>query len=298
MGDMTGQPRRLGLVLGGTGVRGLCSAGVVGAFERSGLAPDVVVGVSTAAIVAATYASRPDWSEALQGIDRRRLPSTAGVAHDEMFARLRGTLRSARQLAPSVWTWGRQGYESFSRQSLEDLVGADQTFAQSRIPLALVATDLTEGSRAVIDDGPLAVAALAASALPGVTRPVSHRGRLLVDGAFSDPAPVDVARRLGADVVVALAPLGHSPPRGDDPEGPVTGLLRGIELGQRAFVEERLADADVALRPNLGPDVRLLDFASLDDATRRAASEAAGAAARVRKLLADAPVDRSAARRG
>ena len=285
MEGVDGERLKLGLVLGGTGVRGLSAAGVLGVYERAGLSPDVLVGVSTAAIVAAAYGARTDWSDALQAVDRSRLPATAGVADDETFARLRGALRSARQLAPSVWTWGRQGYESLGRRSLDELVGASRTFDATRIPLALVATDLTAGSRAVLDRGLVSEAALASSALPGVTRPVRRGDQLLVDGAFSDPAPVDVARELGADVVVAAVPVGPGLLAAEEPEGPVSGLLRGVELGQRAFVEERLSDADLALRPDLGPDVRVLDFSGLDDAARRAGAKATATIAQVRALL-------------
>lgn len=285
-GGVTHQRAQLGLVLGGTGVRGLSGAGALGALDRAGLSPDVLVGVSTAAVVAAAYAARTDWSDGLRAMDRSRLPSTAGVADDETFARLRGALRSARQLAPSVWTWGRQGYESFGRRSLDSLLGASLTFDETRIPLALVATDLGEGARAILDHGLVAEAALASSALPGVTRPIWRGEHLLVDGAFSDPAPVDVARDLGADVVVVVAPAGPSLVGADEPEGPVSGLLRGIELGQRAFVEERLSDADVALRPDLGPDVRVLDFSSLDEAARRAGADATVAAPQISAMLA------------
>lgn len=279
---------KLGVVLGGTGVRGFAQAGVLHALERAGHRPDVLVGVSSAAVVAATYAARGDWSEALLHVDRTRLPTLPSPTGEDALARLRGALRGARQLAPSVWSWGRRGVEGFGAEVLEELLGRGLRFRSTRLPVALVATELGRARRVVLDDGDLAMAALAASALPGITRPVSLGGRQLVDGAFSDPAPVDVARDLGADVVLAAVPFGPGEADGwpleTDPEGPVAGMLRGLAIGQRAFVRERLAEADIALRADLGEEVRLLDFAGLDAAVRRAHDDALDAIDEVERL--------------
>ena len=279
---------RLGVVLGGTGVRGFAQAGVLSALERAGHPPDVLVGVSSAAVVAATYAARSDWSEALVRVDRTRLPTLPSPTGEDALARLKGALRGARQLAPSVWNWGRRGVEGLGAEVLDDLLGRGLRFRSTRLPLALVATELGRARRVVLDDGDLAAATLAASALPGIASPVSLGGRQLVDGAFSDPAPVDVARDLGADVVRASVPFGPGEADGGalaaEPEGPVAGMLRGLEIGQRHFVRERLAEADVALRADLGEDVRLLDFAGLDAAVRRAHDDMLDAIDEVERL--------------
>lgn len=258
-------------MVGGTGVRGFAQAGVLTALERAGLPPDVVVGVSTGAVVAATYAAREDWSRALQSVDRGRLPSLAPRPEEDVsLARLRTAFRSAKQLAPSVWTWGRQGYEEYGRATLADLLGDGRRFEDTRVPLAQVATDLSEGRSRVLMEGHLATATLAASTLPGVTRPVEVEGRLLVDGAFTDPAPVDVARGMGADVVLVIHCLGDTTP--DEPDNWIMALVRGMEIGQHAFAEERLAQADLVVRPDLGNSVRALDFTGLDNAVRRTAT--------------------------
>jgi NTE family protein len=278
--------RRLGLVVGGTGVRGFAQAGVLAGLERAGLSPDVVVGVSTGAIVAAAYAAREDWSQALQGMDRSKLPALVqGPEGEDSLTRLRTSLRNVRQLAPSMWTWGRQGYAEYGRVALLDLLGEEMRLDQARVPTALVATDLQSGQRAVLDSGGLVTAALAASVLPGVARPVEIAGRHLVDGAFSDPVPTDVARELGADVVMAVH-AGAMP--GEDPDSWVLALVRGMEIGQHAFTEERLADADVVVRADLGTGVRSLDFQGVDEAARRLAAAVAQSVPRIREAL-DAP---------
>lgn len=271
-------------MVGGTGVRGFAQAGTIAMLEREGLGPDVVVGVSTGTIVAATYAARADWSTALLSMDRSRLPGLAdAVDETDVLARLRQTMRSARQLAPSLWTWGLQGYGDYSRAALLDLLGPARTFAQTRLPVAFVATDLGRSSRAVLREGPLAIAAQAASALPGMANPVMLDGRPLVDGVFSDPVPVDVARDLGADVVVAVH--GRPTKAEQEPDNWMIALIRGMEIGQNAFAEERLAAADVVIRPVFTDDVRSLDFRRMDAAARQASAATAAALPQIRAAL-------------
>jgi NTE family protein len=263
---MSAERRKLGLVLGGGGVRGLAHVGVLIGLQRAGIEPDVLVGVSMGALVATTYASRNDWAEALAGVDRKRLPALTDPRDDIALARMRTLVRNARSLAPSVWTWGRQGYEEFGRATLATLLGATTTFADCRIPVAVVATDLERACRVVLRDGDLTGATLASGAIPGLAKPVVVEGRTYIDGGFSDPAPVDIARDLGADVVVAVHVGQHI--GAFDADNWAMTLLRGMEISQRSFAEERLSHADLVLRPDFGERVNVLDFSVIDDVVR------------------------------
>ena len=266
-------------------MRGLAHTGVLQTLEANDIAPDVVVGVSMGAVIAAAYASRPDWQEALLSVDRSRLPAF-GLPQDgeeESLVRLRSALRSARRLAPSVWTWRRQGYEEFGRATLRSLLGDAATFADTRLPLAVVATDLAGGGRIVLRDGDLVGATLASAAIPGIAKPVTVDGRQLIDGGFADPAPVDVARDLGADVVVAVHTGQHLTP--NDADNWMTALVRGLEIAQRAFAEERLRDADLVLRPDYGGRINVLNFGVVDSVIRHGAQCAEAAVAEIKSRL-------------
>jgi NTE family protein len=279
------QRRRLGLVLGGGGVRGLAHTGVLQTLVANDIAPDVVVGVSMGAVVAATYACREDWQDALLAVDRSRLPAFVlpEDGEEESLVRLRSALRSARRLAPSVWTWGRQGYEEYGRATLRALLGEGASFDTARLPLAVVATDLAGGGRIVLRDGDLVGATLASAAIPGIAKPVTVDGRQLIDGGFADPAPVDVARDLGADVVVAVHAGQHLTP--NDADNWMTALVRGLEIAQRAFAEERLNDADLVLRPDYGQRINVLNFGVVDSVVRHGAACAAAAVDDIKALL-------------
>ena len=272
------------MVLCGGGVRALAHIGVLRALEQARLRPDVVVGVSMGAAVATTYAARDDWAAALDAVDRKLLPGFA-TGEDEGLVRLRATLSSARRLATGVWTWGRLGYyEEYGRVTLEHLFAPATTFADTRLPLAVVATDLRTGKRVVFREGPLVPAALASGAIPGIARPQSWNGAALVDGGFADPAPVDVARDLGADVVVAVHTGQHL--AGFEADNWMQALIRSMEVGQRAFAEERLRHADVVLRPDFGERVHLLNFEAVDEVVRRGLLCGRAAAKNLRALLA------------
>ena len=259
--------RKLGLVLGGGGVRGIAHVGVLNALARAQIAPDVIVGVSMGAVIGAAYAVRDDWLEALDAVNRDRLPSFAeGEEEGLALARMRSLVRSARRLAPSVWSWGRQGYEEFGRSTLDGLLGEGCTFEETQVPLAVVATDIVRGERVVIDKGDLVQAVLASGAIPGLGRPVVRDGQTLIDGGFADPAPVDVARDLGADVVVAVHVGQYPAPF--EADNWAMALIRGLEIGQRAFAEERLTNADLVLRPDFGERVNVLNFSAVSDVVR------------------------------
>lgn len=277
----------LGVVLGGGGVRGLAHVGVLQALAREDVHPDLVVGVSMGAVVGATYAARPDWVDALETVGRERLPSFAEIEEEGLaLARLRGLVRSARKLAPSVWSWGRQGYEEYGRATLRALLGDVETFADLRVPLAVTATDLNAGERIVLQDGDLTSAVLSSGALPGLARPVLRDELTLIDGGFADPAPVDVARAMGADVVVAvhvgqvLSPL--------ETDTWALTLLRGLEISLRGFAQERLAQADLVLRPAFEERVNVLDVSAVGDVVRLGEACGRDNVDAVRKLLDDA----------
>ncbi|CAN5898068.1 patatin family protein [soil metagenome] len=271
-------------MLGGGGVRGLAHVGVLAALARAKIEPDVLVGVSMGALVATTYAARDDWMAALESVDRSRLPALTDPRDDIALARMRTLVRNARRLAPSVWTWGRQGYEDYGRATLATLLGEAQTFAECRVPVAVIATDLDRRERVVFNDGDLIGATLASGAIPGLARPVVLDGRTLIDGGFSDPAPVDVARDMGADVVVAV----HTGQRYAEFEADnwAMALLRGIDVAQRALATERLRHADLVLRPEFADRVNLLNFSAVSDVVRAGVTEVRGQLPRLRALLA------------
>jgi NTE family protein len=95
------------------------------------------------------------------------------------------------------------------RDFIEKIIGPERTFADIPIRLALTAVDLLRGDLVVLQEGRLTDAVMATSAVPGLWPPVPRGEAHLVDGGLLNNLPVDIARSLGADIVIAV----HVAPR-------------------------------------------------------------------------------------
>ncbi len=212
--------RKIGLVLSSGGARGTAHIGVLKVLEENGIVPDVIAGSSMGAQVGGAYA--------------------AGVAIDEMEAHWRSSSwkRVAKTLFPTIpWSGWSSGREV--TRFLRDLFG-DRRIEDLPIPYAAVATDLETGEAFPITSGPLAQAIRASLSVPGLFVPAWFEGRLLIDGGVTNPLPIDVARSLGADVVIAVDVLvepgevrlaGISSPS----SGKILGFISGGGSEERRF---------------------------------------------------------------
>jgi NTE family protein len=281
------------LVLAGGGARGYAHAGVLRALQHIGLAPAGLVGVSMGAVVAATYALREDWYEALLTVDLSGSPE-AGVGW-RSAGRRTAKMRRAWSYAHTTWNmitgWGAPDEAAEAgRRALDELLGAGR-LDEGRIPVTVCATDLRSGARVELSSGPAAQAAYASSALAGVLRPVEQGGFLLVDGVYADMAPVDVARRMGPPVVIAVDPSQGA--GGESFDNGLQVVMRAMEICHLTHAHLRIEAADLVLRPVFDGPVDVLDF----DA-RRECVAAGVRAVRARRaelegaLMPDAPVRR------
>lgn len=176
---------RLGLALSGGGARGLAHIGVLKVLEQEGITADIVVGTSMGGIIAAAYASGMTIAE----IEREALEN----------ARPR---RLLRLIDPAPSTGGLIGGQRI-QEYFEHLFGK-RTFADMRLPLAMVAVDLNTRREVILQKGLIAEALRATTAVPGVFAPLEKDGMRLVDGGVLNNLPVDVARKMGAEVVIAV----------------------------------------------------------------------------------------------
>jgi len=256
-------PRTKGfaLVLAGGGARGFAHVGVLRGLEIADLRPGAIVGVSMGAVVAATYATNPNWYARLLSLDfedflgPEALWKTPSGPH---AARWLGRIRNAWRMWRIFRGWGvgeRAGAQA--QTALHDLTrGRD--LKDGRIPVAVCATDLRTGERVVMEHGPAGKAAYASAALAGVLAPLDLGGQLLCDGAYADLAPVDVARRLGVRSVVAVD-VGQDATR-ERIENGFQALTRAVEICHRQHAALRFDEADLVLRPRFRRPIDVLDF--------------------------------------
>lgn len=250
--------RPFALVLAGGGARGAAHIGVLRALEHLGHPPAAVVGVSMGAIVGATYALNPNWYHVLVHLDRERIPSVFGGDPEHPIARLRKMVESGRALRHLLLRWGTlTAAEPAIRELLAEYT-LGQAIEAARIPFAAVATDLASGNRHVMTQGNAADAIYASGALAGILPPARSGDALLADGAYVDVAPIDVARELGGDLVVAVDAsqrLVAAPPR-----NALQALSRAMEIGFGQQAKTRMREADLVIRPDYPCPVTTLDF--------------------------------------
>jgi NTE family protein len=175
--------RRVGLALGSGAARGWAHIGVIRAVEEAGHEVGWIAGCSIGSVVATAHAlGRLD---ILEGFVRDLTPRRV-LAYLDLAMPVRGLLDGDR-----VTELFR---ELFDDRDLKD----------ARIPLCVVATDLAAGREVRLSEGPAAQAVRASIAVPGIFAPVVVNGRYLADGGLVNPVPVDAARALGADAVIAV----------------------------------------------------------------------------------------------
>lgn len=218
---------RVALALGAGSARGLAHIGVLKVWEEEQLPLDLLVGTSMGAIIGGLYAS---------GLDARWL------------ARLVGPLSALNWRDWSIGGLGIYKGETFY-QALKLLTGG-RTFADTRIPLAVVATDLDRAEPILIREGELALALRASAAVPLVFQPVPWQGRRLVDGALTARVPALFARQLGADLVIAVdVRFGLAD---NQPQKIWEVAIQSIEILERQLCQTLVQEADLLLAPELG----------------------------------------------
>jgi NTE family protein len=126
-----------------------------------------------------------------------------------------------------------------------------------KIPFAAVATDLVTGEKVVFKTGPISTAVRASTSIPGIFKPLVIGRKILVDGGVVDNVPVDVARNLGADIVIAVDV--SSPSRNDNITNVIDVIMQTFNIMGNEISKFQVKDADVVIRPNVS-GVGLIDF--------------------------------------
>ncbi len=270
---------RIGLVLSGGGARGSAHIGVLKILEELRIPIHVVVGTSMGSLVGGAYAAglspevleqrvtQVDWNVLFNDDPPRKdWPARRKQASESPTFDFTVGVRDGNLKLPKGAIAGQQVQLFFN-----DLVkGAEtvQRFDDLPIPFRAVATNLENGEMAVFDHGPLPVAMRASMSVPGLFAPMEWEDRLYVDGGLVRNLPIDVARRLGVDVIIAVNLGSGYLPR--DQLGNilgVTGQMIAIltEQNVQASLQQIDPKRDVLIAPDLG-DITAGDFARAAEA--------------------------------
>lgn len=217
-------PIRIALVLGGGGSKGLAHLGAIRELEAAGIRPDLIVGCSAGAIIGALYADDPD----LKGME------------EKLFSLRRSDLLDINFFARFGLVQGKS-LEKFMEKNLRS-----KTFSDLKIPLIVAATDLFTGDLIELSHDAIPPAVRASCSFPGVFKPVLLYGRYLIDGGAANPVPVEIAKKYGADVIIAIDVSEKLPT--PKPHHLFGVAKRGMEITCQKLVEKSLSDADVVIK--------------------------------------------------
>lgn len=253
---------KIALALGGGAARGFAHIGVIKALEAQGIRPDIVTGTSAGSVIGALYAG------GLSGFQMQKL---------------------ALEVEESTFTdWSLPDRGLIRGEALQDFINKavqNRPLEKLARPFGVVATDLASGQRVVFRTGNTGMAVRASSAVPGVFKPLTISGREYVDGGLTSPVPVQAAKAMGADVVIAVD-------IGDKPEWGKTGstlevLLQTFTIMGNAISRQEMREADIVIRPDTAK-VNSTDFEGRHLAILEGEKAAAAVMPALKKKLAEA----------
>lgn len=220
--------KKIGLALGGGAALGAAHIGVLKALEELDIKISYVSGTSIGALIASLFAFGKGWEEM-----------------KEMAVELKWLDITEISLSK---------FGVLSNKSLGSLLKkyiGEVTFEEAAIPLAVVATNISNGKKVVLDTGPVAPAVMASTAIPGIFNPVTIEGQMLVDGGIVENVPVSPLKKMGAEYIIGVdLNAKYANPQ---PSNIVEILLNSFTFTLLTAAKIQTKVADVVIKPDLAP---------------------------------------------
>ncbi|MGE0030960.1 MAG: patatin-like phospholipase family protein [Steroidobacteraceae bacterium] len=290
---------RVGLVLSGGGARGLAHVGVLKVLEEQRVPIDAIAGTSMGAVIGGLYASGMtsaeiealvrtlNWNSAFRDRPPRGDLNFRRKQDDrEFLVRFPLGVKSGSFRVPRGLIQGQRLTQILRRETVA-VAGIDD-FDRLPTRFRAIATDLETGERKVLARGDLAEALRASLSAPGVFAPVELEGRLLVDGGLVENLPVDIAKEMGVDVVIAVD-VGFQPVGRRELNSALavsnqmlTIMIQRETQRQRALLEP----GDLLIEPPLG-NLLSMDFSEVDKTIGHGEAATRGQSARLAALGID-----------
>jgi NTE family protein len=225
------KPAKIALVLGGGGSKGFAHIGVLKVIDAHNIPIHMIVGTSAGSLVGSFYASGKTAFE-LQDI-ALRMDKSHVIDYDW-----------------KVWSGGL-----IKGDKLEDFVNSNISYVpieKLKIPFYAVATNIATGEEIVFASGNTGMAVRASCAVPAIFHPLRIGGNTYVDGGIVSPVAVDVARRYGADIVIAVdisSKITNTVPGGI--AEPLRALKKSVDIMYSRIADHQIKNADIVIRPNM-----------------------------------------------
>lgn len=285
----------LGIALGGGGLLGVAHIGVLEVLEESGISPGIVTGTSAGSLVGALYAAgiKPSVLRKLSlSLQKKDFFSW----NFNPYSFIRFLLDNLRDMANFLDAAPRALFNGEKIGELVVNLTKKKRFNEIPRTFGVVAVDLISGKKVVFSnkmiklspetlyfpDAPLGLAVQASCAIPGVFEPVPYQGTLLTDGGLAEMVPAQLARHLGARIVVgvSLKQMGSV----QEPETIIRVIQRSIDIMTLQNTQLDLKFADLVIDP-LASDASLGDFERVPELLKRGRQAAEKALPTLKKLL-------------
>ena len=257
----TPQPRKkVGLVLSGGGAKGMAHIGAIKVIEEAGIPIDYVVGTSMGSIIGGLYAigytpeqmdsmvRKQDWGYLLSDRITRSEKNMAEREADEKYVISVPFSKTAIQDVTSGLIKGQNISDLFSELTLGYHDSLD--FNKLPIPFACVSENIADGKEYDFHSGVLSTAMRASMAIPGVFTPVRLDSMVLIDGGVVNNYPVNVAKEMGADVIIGVDVQSELKPANElENAGAILGQLIDL-MGQENYLKN-LKETNVHIKVNV-----------------------------------------------
>lgn len=277
--------KKVGVVLSGGGAKGMAHIGVLKVLEKAGIPVDIVTGTSMGSIIGGLYAIGYN-ADALDSVARAQ--DWTYVISDKEDLRnqsLRDRLRQYTYVFTTGLTIGKRDMNAgglIKGKNLAELfqhlcTGYTDSLDFSKdlpIPFACVATDIIDNSEVDFHSGRLPQAMRSSMSIPGAFSPVRIGEKVLVDGGLKNNYPADIAKRMGADIIIGVTVQG-APKTAEDLGGTMSIIGQIVDVNCKNKVEENLAITDLHMQVNTkGYGSASFSAAAIDTLIRRGEEEA------------------------
>ncbi len=264
------------LALSGGGARGLAQIGILKALEEAGIKIDIIVGTSMGSIIGGLYsagysvhqldsiAKYTNWYDLLSSereTNRKELFIDQKVTEDKAIFSLR--MKGLTPILPTSINNGQKLSTYLNLLTLQAPIHVDSSFDELKTKFRAVCTDLVTGNPVILSRGSLSQAMRASSSVSFFLSPVKADSMILVDGGLVANIPVEIAKKMGADYVIAVNTTSDLHPE-KDLEYPWIIADQIISIPMKLLNEDQLKHADIVITPGLD-DEAATDFTNIEE---------------------------------
>jgi NTE family protein len=252
---------KIGLALGGGGVRGLAHISVLETLDDLGIKPSIISGTSMGAIIGALYASGMSGKEIREHISKI-LISKDNTWRD-IVAKKSYLLKLVKAFSAKTLRGGFINTQGFFEYLFSEI--RKRTFEKLKIPLLVIAADYWTAEEIVFERGELLPALQASMAVPGVFAPVSIAGKVLIDGSVVNLVPYDHLLER-ADFTIAVDVSKVRNPGKKEVPGTLESVLGAFSIMQASALAEKMKTRkpDIYIQTEI-QGIRMLDFGKTED---------------------------------